>query len=483
MRLVTLLISIVISQSCFCQTNFDKTYDLGNGNSDGIHSIFQFNNSIISAGYSYNPYRDIVLFKTDNYGNAIDTLHYSLDSTHLITYKAQMVGATIVVVGATHREDTLMGWNPFIARFNTSFDLLSYWELDTTAHIAIYDFIIDDNDNVIITGVIKPNYTSTISTNIFTVKLDQLNNIQWIENYGSIGFPESPVDIVELPNGDIVIGGRKNNPAYWHTYDYVLLKYSSAGAVKSFFQMQVANKDEYLMNVRYLDDKFFIAGVYEDSTIGNNQLHNLHFCVLDSVYNYVEDIRFDQLYSDYYRLWNVSSVYERNDFIYWTGAENGTGFIQKLDKSGTVKWKRLFGEIGESYTAISDMKINVNGSIVAGGTRSNYAFTSGEADSRIMFLDQFGTVSVEPKKNETFENFRFHCYPNPFGDNLSIKVFSSNDLNNILTLTTISGSLIFSQMLGNSEVFTIDLSKINSGVYILNVENDNKRYSQHVIKY
>ena len=81
-----------------------------------------------------------------------------------------------------------------------------------------------------------------------------------------------------------------------------------------------------------------------------------------------------------------------------------------------------------------------------------------------------GNLRLEPN---------YHIYPNPTLNYISIK---NLDFNSLITIYNLTGQLVYSETNANNKNKTIDLSRLNSGIYLLNISNNNNSYTYRIIK-
>jgi aminopeptidase N len=108
---------------------------------------------------------------------------------------------------------------------------------------------------------------------------------------------------------------------------------------------------------------------------------------------------------------------------------------------------------------------------------------------RILAREEIVSIQIDPNNN-VLKNSLLYKYvdlnktytisPNPVNDNLTILFNSSNKTYDI-TLTTIAGKNIINKS-ATSETFSLNLSFLNSGIYILNISEEGKTYSEKILK-
>lgn len=101
---------------------------------------------------------------------------------------------------------------------------------------------------------------------------------------------------------------------------------------------------------------------------------------------------------------------------------------------------------------------------------------SNTADSTLWF---YNTKGIIVSAERDIENSDIQIYPNPFTDELTIQTSGNREYS--VELTTITGRTVYqSKMEGNSH--RINLSELNSGIYLVQMKSDNIVTVRKVIK-
>jgi len=88
-------------------------------------------------------------------------------------------------------------------------------------------------------------------------------------------------------------------------------------------------------------------------------------------------------------------------------------------------------------------------------------------------------VNISVEENQTLSSF-FSVYPNPANDFLTLDKVNEINIEKI-ELIDLSGRIVMTS-LSNENRSTIDLSSLNSGIYILKVESDNGTLTEKIVK-
>lgn len=79
------------------------------------------------------------------------------------------------------------------------------------------------------------------------------------------------------------------------------------------------------------------------------------------------------------------------------------------------------------------------------------------------------------------ENLNFNIYPNPTQNELFLEIESAGK-NGIVTVFDLKGKIILKTAINNRATISLDVSKLPSGIYIVNLVTDNGFYSKKLIK-
>ena len=159
-----------------------------------------------------------------------------------------------------------------------------------------------------------------------------------------------------------------------------------------------------------------------------------------------------------------------------TSAGSYDGYISKLDTNGNFVWANKIGGTGlefcYSITISSLNKIIVSGSTNAGFSKSIAAVTTGG------FMASYSQPALGSNQNELD---KLSLYPNPTNGNLNIQL--SNTINNgTLKVITITGQMVFEQHNLNGTTFNFDVTSLNQGIYIVQLTNGNEVLNSKFIK-
>lgn len=145
--------------------------------------------------------------------------------------------------------------------------------------------------------------------------------------------------------------------------------------------------------------------------------------------------------------------------IDWATASEAAGDRMELERSAD----------GKNYTSIAK--------IASKGTASDYSYTdqnplNGVNYYRLKLVNAEGQSVYSKVVTATAigaKGFDLQAYPNPAATNVKVKAYGSS--NGVVSLTDISGRVVYHAAINGSEA-TIDLSRLSNGVYFLKYADD-----------
>ncbi len=382
------------------------------------------NDTIPNTGY-----QNIFIAKYDSSGNALwakSIPSYGNDGPSNIatdgngniylvgTYtKPTQSGIYYYIIG----NDTLYysgGKDIFIAKFDTSGNILWAKSAGGTADDYVYAVCTDAAGNACITGysgsdslILSPD--TLIRPNFFTAKYDQAGNLLWAKAGNGVG--NNPNSISADASGNIYVAGSFNSPTLG--YDSIVLtnlgldnsfivKYDVQGRVK-WAQSFGGNAEDYVNGVT--------TDIYGDIYVTGN------------------------FFSYYFVVGNSDTVY--NNFLSGGGSDI---FLIKYDSSGNVKWAKSAGNAGTNTALVG----------------SNYN------DGLSVATDSIGNVFVAGRFSGSAINFDTDTLLNVYQINSGVSQI-------LLVNYDTSGRVIWAKSAGsNDQINSINVS-INGSIYATGV--------------
>jgi len=167
-------------------------------------------------------------------------------------------------------------------------------------YLQVNDMLIDSLNNLYMCGeysgafnfgiVSIPAPSNSFYSNMFIVKLDYNNQLQWLKNSNGMGLqPSNTFTNLSLdPSGyiyacgssladSLFIGNRiyKNGNARQNMYDCFIIKYQLDGTLKSMVYMDGDGSDELYSSAIDVEGNLIVTGSYSSSNLsfGNSVLH------------------------------------------------------------------------------------------------------------------------------------------------------------------------------------------------------------------
>ncbi len=152
--------------------------------------------------------------------------------------------------------------------------------------------------------------------------------------------------------------------------------------------------------------------------------------------------------------------------------------LQSYDPEGNLSWEKVIGE-KDSYTDIGKIvQTNDNGFII-GGHYSDDTLSH----SWLLKIDNFGNGVYDQgwvnSINEEQFNLDVSVYPNPADTYIKIELPEENDSYKI-DIINLSGQVVYSEQ-SNSNKLNIQTSDLSQGIYLLNIQSENKVYTSKLI--
>lgn len=167
-------------------------------------------------------------------------------------------------------------------------------------------------------------------------------------------------------------------------------------------------------------------------------------------------------------------AYSKNgdlDSIHTALASDNDAFLISIDTNGNLKNKKQIG--GDKSEAVINIVSNQNEIYVCGGTNSNnYDFSTHTFDGSqfIMRIVDWPLATINFSETDA----AFIVYPNPTTDLINLQYSGYKQTNNIVSITNISGKLIYSDefnISSQNQKKSIDMSQSANGVYLISITN------------
>ncbi len=348
------------------------------------------------------------------------------------------------------------------------------------------------------------------------VKIDSAGNKQWDKRFGSINEDKNP-DVIQTPDGGYLIGGT--SLAYDTSGDKTQMNY--APAASNFWVIKtdsLGNKqwdkvyggiygEDFGNSLNTNDGNYILGGTSYDWISGDKTAPFCGYWLVkidtagnelgDWAYGSEEITRCPETFGSMtntsdggYLLTGIGGTDTGGDKTSGSTINGGSVWTIKIDSQMNRVWDQTaFTTQGESQSSgalqcsASCYLISLPTAAGIGGDKSqpNWDTTDATFDYwMVEFCDSFPLGIQEP-----VGAMHLLIYPNPTSDDLYINIQKDNLTGASFTLTNTAGQTIYqstSDHLAHSYTKILDLSRLPTGVYILNVIVDGERIVKKVLK-
>ncbi|WP_438964917.1 T9SS type A sorting domain-containing protein [Flavobacterium sp.] len=329
------------------------------------------------------------------------------------------------------------------------------------------------------------------ATDYWIVKLSSLGIIEWQKSLGGIS-NDVAKSIIQTTDGGYIVAGESssNNGDVTGNHgatDYWIVKLSSLGIIEWQKSFGGTSNDVLFSMIQTTDGGYIVAGSSSsnDGDVTGNHGFTDYWIVKLSSSGIIEwqksfggslselALFISQTIDGGYL---VAGPSRSNDGDVTSNYGLSDCWILKLNSTGIIEWKKPFG--GSSWdNALSIIQTSDGGYIVASHTSSNNGDVTGNhGQSDYWIVKLSATLST----TSFLENNNLSIFPNPAKENLTIKLDNFTPSQEI-TITDILGKIIHTQKLDGLTT-TINTSKLEKGIYILNLINGTQLTSQKFIK-
>ncbi len=302
--------------------------------------------------------------------------------------------------------------------------------------------IIDDTDGDITCNQEPWNKTAWV------VKLDSMRNIEWQQCYGGT-YTESVVDIKTTDDGGYILFGLTNSN------DGDVIGFHGIPGQPGIGDIWVIKTDS-------------IGQIEWQRCLGDTQDENPDFIKITPEGNYLIGGTTNSNNGDVSGNHSIGNYYDQ--------------WLVKLDAQGAIIWQQCIGS--SLYNSISDAYILSESEIFVIGSAPD--INNGDVSCNLkgggdVWLYKLIDTTVNINELELY-NSKIKVYPNPAGSVLNISFPENMDTRKtFIEIIDINGrTLLKSKSL--SDLSQLDISKINSGIYLVKIQNDKTFITRKIIK-
>ena len=371
-------------------------------------------------------------------------------------------------------------------------------------------YVLAGNSNSGISGdKTQPNWDTTLFTaDYWMVKIDSAGNKQWDRRFGTVD-DDGCSNIIQSPDGGYllggtcpypIIGGDKTKVNYANGDNFWVLKVDSVGN-KQWDGVYGGTMGEVFCNsLNSTDNTYMLGGQSYDAVSGDKTTPDCGYWLvkIDTAGNMIGDWAYgsgfncDQVFS------SVSNTKDKGFLLTGTSGNviggdktsPNLGSIQvwtiKIDSQMNRVWDRTAQTAGNNDRSTGALEssngcyvIGVSTGAGIGGDKTQPDW--GGLDYWVVeFCDSFPLGIQNPEGT-----MHLRVYPNPTSGDLYINIQKDNFKEASFTLTNTTGQIIYqstSDHIAHSYTKILDLSRLPTGVYMLDVIVDGERIVKKVVK-
>jgi len=331
------------------------------------------------------------------------------------------------------------------------------------------------------TTSIYKNSTTRGNLDYWLVRLDATGTLLWQKSFGG-RYRDELKQVVELADGNIVIGGSSNSPAEFDKHvihhgknDWWILKLDKDG--NTLWQESFGNEgnDELASMLVSKDQQILLAGSFADDITTDFKI--LKIASEDAT------IIWEQSYDVADKDISISLMQNIDKTLVLSGYAASTNskkpqrntedfFILKTDEKGNELWREFYGD--NSKEVLRKSIVTRDGGYVLLGTRMPFiAKKHNDAN--------FWLVKLLDKDKPQYQKPPLEAVPNPTASYTQI-VLGKDYNQGTLQVIALSGKVVQTMALDGKRIIPVDLSPFARGVYLIQVSTDQENNSVKVIK-
>jgi len=377
-----------------------------------------------------------------------------------------------LVIGTNTFVNHSGGSDIYLAKYNSSGNLI--WALSdgSAADDALNSIHIDANDNIILTGYFVGDSTvfgnSTLvgidtasKGDIFLVKYDSFGSFVWGKNIGGGAEVQQALSTSSDVTGNIYCTGLFTSPSLSFGTTTLVNSSSSQNNADMFIaKFNALGNLIWAKNETGVGDE--VGGYIAVDAIGNVYVAGFFFGPSMSMGN--------AMYM------NTDTVGTTRDII-----------LMRYDAFGNLLWADQIN--GNKEDRVSALSIDGNGNVYMSGHFLSDAISFGSNsllnnNSTEPRYDHFLAKLKTDKTNriEKYARSNVEFFPNPVSEHLNFVIPNDHQANLSITITNLIGQTLFFnpdfEIDNTKRIQSIDLSFLSSGIYVMTIRND--EYQGHL---
>ncbi len=454
MKLLTSALLLLCLHFAQAQVTFEKW--LGGSNSDEAKGVVQLPDSgfaILGRSWSYsNGGSDILLVRTDKYGDTLWTKHYGGTSNEFTNGAIKITPeGGFVIAGNTYSfgTGTPAGFNWYLIKTDFEGNVLWTKTWGSIGNDELKHVLVTSDGNYLLTGAwLVSGFTTGI-----VLKIDADGNTLWSDDLPSSGTSHFMYACENAQHEYVVAGYTLSG-----TYNALTRKYDEAGNML-ISKMYEAPTAEAAITIEPVPAGGYICS----ATWGQSFSFDPWILRLDENLDTIFTRIMDFNYSIAGNSAKEYSIYPCEGGFFICGSDSNRMMLRKTDAELNTIWEEVYGgAMGES--GYEGIPTNDGGFIAVGLT---FSYGAGMADAYFVKTDAYGMLQI-PVGISIAGNNMMAIYPNPTSGIFVIKRNVSAE-NTKAKVCNSSGRTVM-QIAINSAATMVDLSGQPPGVYFLLID-------------
>lgn len=471
------IILIQYLQAQNLQVIWQKTYDAGDFEypakviTISDTSLLICGNKINTVNGSY----DILLIKTDSFGNIIWQKLYGESGDDISVSAFETPDKNYLVIGSTNSFSKMANdYDIYLLKLSVNGDTLYTKTVGTdSTYERAYSSIITSDNNILVVGTIQ-SFSDGI-LNMLVIKMDHSGNIIWQKTFGGdvVEIGESVLETAD--NGFLITGETTSFGITTPFYSNVYFVRTDANGDSLWTRYYGNTWDDFARSIIAVDDNsYIVSGWYATNGAGVSDFYALR--IQDN-----GDTVWTHLYGGFGYEYSFDIVKTENDDFILIGNTNSSGagsydiYLVNIDSSGDTIWTKTFGSsIYEN--AIGSLKSD-DGDYIIYGQRKPFSI-SNVSDILLAKIKLDGTSDIDETSYSLPSGFKLEQnFPNPFNPTTIIKYSIPNSAITQIKIYDIIGIEISTlvnefKQAGNYEIeFNAESSagRLPSGIYFYRI--------------
>lgn len=375
-----------------------------------------------------------------------------------------------------------------ISLLKLSVDGDSLWTRDIYPPLGFYfnsSYLVETSDRgFLITGQIVDTLIS--DGDLLILKTDSLGNELWHKTFGGTRF-DAGYSSIELPDKSFLSLGWTRSFGFGNNNnrDYYLVKTDSLGNFQWQKTYGFVYDDVPVGITATADGNYLLAG----GQVANATNGQGNITKIDTAGNIIWNKQYGDLELD--EFWwareldngDIAAIGSYRD----TSNMKDRGWIVRTDSSGNLLWDRSFQRHND-HSYFRDFKQTLDKGFICAGFVFQGA--SGTQDAWLVKIDSLGCdqagcaiyTGIEENNPNLFSNNSLHLFPNPVKDVITLD-FTRNPFTFVkISVFNTLGQQVLSIKQPVRDFLTLDVGKLNAGIYTVMAEYEGLRETGKFVK-